>query len=261
MPKFAANLSMMFNEHTFLDRFAAARAAGFEAVEFLFPYADPPPVVAQALNSAGLIQALFNCPPGDWEAGERGMAALPGREEEFATSFDQALVYAKALACRRLHVMAGIVPGNADRQASESCYLTNLTLAAQKAAAADIEIMIEPINARDMPGYFLNSLDQARRLIERIGQPNVKLQFDFYHTQITHGDLAMHFREYQAITGHVQIAGVPERHEPDIGEINYPYLLNLLDELGYDGFVGCEYRPRGETVAGLGWLDGLLKKA
>lgn len=254
MPKFAANLSMMFNEHAFLDRFAVARDNGFDVVEFLFPYEAAPDVVAAKLQAAGLTQALFNLPPGDWEAGERGLACLPGREAEFAQALDKALVYAQALDCKQLHVMAGIVPTGGDLQAHESCYLTNLALAAGKAAELGIAIMIEPINARDMPGFFLNRLEQARRLIELCGQENVKLQFDFYHTQITHGDLAMHFREYLAITGHVQIAGVPDRHEPDSGEINFDYLFGLMDELGYDGFVGCEYRPAGDTLEGLGWI-------
>lgn len=254
MPKFAANLSMMFNEHTFLDRFAAARDAGFEAVEFLFPYAQTPQTVADQLQGAGLTQALFNMPPGDWDGGERGLASLPGREVDFQKSLDLALPYAEALNCRRIHMMAGIVPPGADLQAHESCYLSNLVFAAERTVGQGIEILIEPINGRDMPGYFLNRLDQARRLIERAGQPNVKLQFDFYHTQITHGDLIMNFRQYQAITGHVQVAGVPERHEPDTGEVNYQRIFELLDESGYEGFVGCEYRPRASTLDGLGWL-------
>jgi len=255
MPRFAANLSMMFNEHAFLDRFAAAADAGFEAVEFLFPYEVAATVVAQRLQAAGLQQALFNLPPGDWAAGERGLAALPGRAAEFASALDKALDYAEALACKRLHVMAGIVPAGTDPQACEGTYLDNLTYASARAAEAGITLLIEPINGRDMPGYFLHRLDHARRIIERVNAGNLALQFDFYHTQITHGDLATNFRQYLGITGHVQIAGVPERHEPDVGEINYRYLFDAIDASGYAGFVGCEYRPRGGTREGLRWLD------
>lgn len=254
MPQFAANLSMMFNEHAFLDRFAAAADAGFNAVEFLFPYEASPGVVAERLKSAGMEQALFNLPPGDWEDGERGLAALPGREKDFAAALSKALEYADALACKRLHVMSGIVPSGADLQACEGTYLDNLTMASEHAAQAGVTLLIEPINGRDMPGYFLNRLDDARRIIERVKADNLALQFDFYHTQITHGDLATNFREYLGITGHVQVAGVPERHEPNVGEINYDYLFKAIDSSTYDGFVGCEYRPRAGTIEGLGWL-------
>lgn len=257
MPKFAANLTMMFNEVPFPQRFAAAAAAGFKAVEFLFPYDCPAQDVAGWLDAAGLENALFNLPPGDWAGGERGIACLPGREAEFRQGVARALVYAQALGTRKLHMMAGIVPADADLAVCRTVYLANLRHAAQEAARHGITVLIEPINARDMPGYFLSSQAQAHALRAEADQPNVAVQMDFYHAQITEGDLAMTLRRYADGIGHVQIAGVPDRHEPDCGEINYPYLFQLLDTLGYDGWVGCEYLPRGRTEEGLGWLKGV----
>ncbi len=254
MPKFAANLSMMFQEVPFLDRFAAARAAGFAGVEFLFPYDFPKEEVAARLNAAGLSQALFNTVPGDFAKGERGLAALPGREAEFQAGVDKALDYAAALGCPTIHCMAGLRPADVPDATLEATYVANLTTAAAKAAGQGIVVVIEPINTRDIPGYFLNYQRQARKVIERIGAANLKLQLDLYHCQIMEGDLAMHIRDYADITGHVQIAGVPERHEPDVGEVNYPYLYDLLDRTGYAGWIGCEYRPRGRTEDGLGWF-------
>jgi len=253
MPKFAANLSFIFQEAGFLDRFAAAAACGFKAVEYLTPYDHPPEIIAQQLNRHGLQQALFNMPPGDWAAGERGIAALSGREPEFRDGVEQALVYAKATKCRLLHAMAGVLPAGHDRAEAEWGYLTNLRHAADRLAGEGITLVIEPINTRDIPGYFLNTTSQAMSIIERIGHPNLKLQLDLYHVQIMEGDLAHRIRALAGCYPHVQIAGNPGRHEPDIGEINYPYLFDLLDELGYSGWIGCEYRPKGETRAGLGW--------
>ena len=253
MPKFAANLSFMFQEVGFLDRFAAAAACGFKAVEYLSPYEHSPEVIAEQLNRHGLEQALFNMPPGDWAAGERGIAALPGREQEFRDGVETALVYTKATKCRLLHAMAGVLPAGHDRAAAERVYLTNLRQAADRLAGEGITLIIEPINTRDIPGYFLNTTSQAMSVIERIGYPNLKLQLDLYHVQIMEGDLAHRIRALAGYYPHVQIAGNPGRHEPDIGEINYPYLFDLLDELGYSGWIGCEYRPQGETRAGLGW--------
>ncbi len=254
MPKFAANLSMMFQEVPFLDRFAAARAAGFAGVEFLFPYDFPKEEVAARLNAAGLSQALFNTVPGDFAKGERGLAALPGREAEFQAGVDKALDYAAALGCPTIHCMAGLRPADVPDETLEATYVANLTTTAAKAAGQGIVVVIEPINTRDIPGYFLNYQRQGRKIVERIGAANLKLQLDLYHCQIMEGDLAMHIRDYADITGHVQIAGVPERHEPDVGEVNYPYLYELLDRIGYAGWVGCEYRPRGRTEDGLGWF-------
>jgi hydroxypyruvate isomerase len=257
MPKFAANLSMMFNEVPFPERFAAAAKAGFKAVEFLFPYDHTPKEVAQWLKENKLENVLFNLPPGDWAAGERGMAALPGREEEFRASVARALEYTQALGTQRVHVMAGLVPEGADRNRCREIYIDNLRYAAREAAKHGRAVLIEPINTRDIPGYFLNTQAAGHAICEAVGESNLKVQMDFYHAQIVEGDLAMTFKKYFAGIGHIQIAGVPSRHEPDDGEVNYGYLFRLLDETGYDGWVGCEYRPRGRTEDGLGWLKNL----
>lgn len=257
MPKFAANLSMMFNEVTFPQRFCAAAKAGFEAVEFLFPYEHAPQEVAQWLRENGLRNALFNLPPGDWAAGERGIAALPGREQEFRASVARALDYAQALGTQRLHVMAGLLPQGAERSLYRETYIKNVRYAARELAKHGCMLLIEPINPRDIPGYFLNSQVEGHAIRAAVGESNVKVQMDFYHAQIVEGDLAMTFRKHFDGIGHVQIASVPDRNEPDDGEVNYRYLFRLLDELGYDGWVGCEYRPRGRTEDGLGWMNTL----
>ncbi len=254
MPRFAANLSMMFNEVPFLDRFARAKKAGFEAVEFLFPYDHPADEVAGALKEQGLTQALFNMPPGDWENGERGIAALPGRESEFHAAVDKALEYAEALDCPRLHCMAGIIPDGIDPAQAEVLYTDNLAHAAEKLASQGRTLLIEPLNHRDAPGYLLSRQDHARGIIERSHMDNLRLQFDIYHCQIVHGDLIRWMEQLLPIIGHVQIADVPERHEPGTGEINYTNVLAALDRLGYDGWVGCEYRPAGNTEEGLTWM-------
>jgi 2-dehydrotetronate isomerase len=257
MPQFAANLSMMYTEHAFLDRFAAAAADGFKAVEYLFPYEFDRAVLARQLADHGLKQALFNGPPGDWTQGERGMACLPGREAEFRRSITElALPYAQALGCPRLHVMAGLVPAGADRAVLRATYVSNLAWAAEQAAAVGVQVLMEPINTRDIPGFFLNRQDEAHAIVAEVGAANLKVQMDLYHCQIVEGDLAMKLRQYLPTgnVAHIQIAGVPQRHEPDLGEIHHPYLFSLLDELGYAGYVGAEYRPRGNTSAGLGWF-------
>ncbi|QKV51868.1 2-oxo-tetronate isomerase [Comamonas antarctica] len=254
MPRFAANLSMLYREVDFLERFAAAAADGFQGVEYLFPYAHAPAQLAAQLQAHGLAQVLFNAPPGQWDAGERGLACIAGREDEFRAGIEQALHYAQQLNCPRIHVMAGIVPGCID--GAHATYVANLRLAAALAAPLGVTLMIEPINGRDMPGYFLQRQAQAHALLAEIGAANVQVQMDLYHCQIGEGDLAMKLRQYLpgGRVGHLQIAGVPGRHEPDVGEIHYPYLFALLDELGYAGWVGCEYLPAGATSAGLGWL-------
>ncbi len=252
MPRFAANLSMMFTEWSFLDRFAAAADAGFTAVEYLFPYDHPADSVGAALNRAGLTQALFNLPPGDWAAGERGFAAFPGRAEAVAQSVETALPYATATGCRTLHLMAGIAD-RADPRAVEA-YRAAVLATAERLARADITLVLEPINGRDMPGYFLNDFDVAAALISALGLPNLRLQFDIYHRQIIHGDVAMGLRRMMPLIGHIQIAGVPDRHEPDSGELDAGFIFAELDRLGYGGFVGCEYRPAGKTLDGLGWF-------
>ncbi|MFZ6751673.1 2-oxo-tetronate isomerase [Undibacterium sp. Ren11W] len=260
MPKFAANLSMMFNEVAFPHRFTAAAIAGFKAVEFLFPYEYNPQQIASWLQQNQLENVLFNLPPGDWTAGERGIAALPGRDAEFQAGVARSIEYAMALGTKRLHMMAGLVPAGADPSIYRAQYLANLRYAACAVAEHGITLLIEPINGRDMPGYFLNSQAQAHALREESGEPNVKVQMDFYHAQIVEGDLAMCLQKHFDGIGHVQIASVPNRNEPDQGEVNYPYLFNLLDELGYEGWIGCEYRPRGRTEDGLGWMKKTISK-
>jgi hydroxypyruvate isomerase len=259
MLKFSANLTMMFNEHPFPQRFAAAAAAGFRGVEFLFPYDHTPREVAQWLDENKLESTLFNLPPGDWAAGERGIACLPGREEEFRAGVARGLEYARALGTKRVHMMAGLVPAGADVAACRATYLDNLRHAAGVFGAHGITVLIEPINGRDMPGYFLVTQAQGHELREKSGAPNVKVQMDFYHAQIVEGDLAVKLRKHFDGIGHVQIASVPARNEPDDGEVNYPYLFRVLDELGYDGWIGCEYRPRGRTEDGLGWFAAASK--
>lgn len=254
MPRFAANLSMLYPQHEFLDRFAAAAADGFEAVEFLFPYDYSANELKQRLSDNGLVQALFNAPPGDWAAGERGIATLPGREDEFRSGFDRALEYAAVLGNTRVHVMAGLLAAESDRARHHSVYLQNLAYAADQAGKAGITVLLEPINTRDMPGFFLNRQDQAQAICKEVGATNLKVQFDCYHCQIVEGDPATTLRRDFDRIGHIQIAGVPDRHEPDQGEVNYPYLFELMDHLGYDGWVGCEYRPKGDTSMGLQWL-------
>jgi|SRR5450830_51833 len=262
MPKFAANLSMMYQEFDFLDRFQAAANDGFKAVEFLFPYEYPAQVIRDRLDKFGLQQALFNAPPGDWAAGERGIASLPGREEEFKRSIDLALQYAKILGNRHIHVMAGFLSQDQDVEKHRAVYLSNLAYAALMASREEITILIEPINTRDMPGYFLNYQHDAQRICEELGNSYLQVQFDMYHCQIMEGDIAMKLRRDISRPiggiGHIQIAGVPTRHEPSDGEVNYPYLFTLLDELGYAGWIGCEYRPKAGTSDGLGWLKPYL---
>ena len=260
MPKFAANLSMMYQEYPFLDRFEAARRDGFSGVEFLFPYDFAAADIRRRLDDNGLTLALFNGPPGNWAEGERGLASLPDRQVEFRDSVKRALDYATVLGNQRLHIMAGLIKPGQDRAVHHAVYIDNLAYAAKQAASLGITTVIEPINTRDIPGFFLNRQDQAHQIIAQVGADNLKVQMDFYHCQIVEGDLAMNLRKHIDGVGHIQIAGVPERHEPDLGEINYPYLFALIDELGYKGWIGCEYRPRAGTSAGLGWLRPWLKK-
>jgi hydroxypyruvate isomerase len=252
MPRFAANLSMMFNEVPFLDRFDAAARAGFTAVEFLFPYDHPAEAVGERLRRNGLTQALFNLPPGNWDAGEKGFAALPDRFADLQQSLRTALPYAQATGVKRLHLMAGI----ADRRDPQAVAAFNRSVVwtAEFLMPHGIDVVIEPINPRNVPGYFLNDFGFARDLIVELQIPNLKLQFDIYHCQIIHGDVTMRLREMMPIIGHTQIASIPSRNEPDGEELNYPFLFGELDRLGYTGFVGCEYNPRGKTTDGLGWF-------
>lgn len=255
MPRFAANLSMLYGEHEFLDRFAAAAADGFTGVEYLFPYAYDKGALAERLAAAGLTQVLFNMPPGDWDKGERGIACHPDRAGEFRDGVGLALDYAAALGCAQLHPMAGIAPEGASPGRLRETYTANLAYAAAQARKARIRIVIEPINTRDMPGFYLNGSRQALEIIDEIGSDNIYLQYDVYHMQIMEGDLARTIEANLARIAHLQIADNPGRNEPGTGEINYPFLFQHIDRLGYAGWVGCEYRPRRGTRAGLGWLS------
>ncbi|MET0444877.1 2-oxo-tetronate isomerase [Tardiphaga sp.] len=252
MPRFAANLSMMFNEHPFLDRFDAAANAGFTAVEFLFPYEHKPEDVALRLKRNGLKQVLFNLPPGDWNAGEKGFAARPDKFDDLRQSLHTALPYAEATGVRRLHMMAGIADRN--DPAAVDAFKKSVEWAADFLGDHGIDVVIEPINGRDVPGYFLNDFMFARDIINELAIPNLGLQFDIYHCQILHGDVTMRLREMMPLIGHIQIASVPSRNEPAGEELNYPFLFAELDRLGYENYVGCEYRPAGDTVAGLDWF-------
>ena len=263
MPRFAANLSMLFNEVPFLDRFAEAAHAGFRGVECLFPYEAPAREIAERLAALKLEQVLFNAPPGDWAAGERGTASLPGREHEFAADFATALRYAEALNCSRIHVMAGLLPPDADetrRARQRSTLIRNLRFACEEAAAKRVTVLIEPLNPRDVPNYLYSTQAQAHAVREEVGLPNLKVQMDLYHVQIVEGDLTARIRKWLPQVGHIQIAGVPDRHEPDIGEVNYAWIFKLLDELNYGGWIGCEYRPAESTQGGLTWLYRLLDR-
>jgi hydroxypyruvate isomerase len=255
VPRFAANLSMMFNEVAFLDRFAAARAAGFEGVEFLFPYDYPAADLRSRLSGEGLTQVLFNMPPGDWTNGERGLACVPGRQVEFREAVKKALDYAAALECRQVHCMAGILPAGVSTTTATAVYAANLAWASEQAKPAGVRLVIEPINHRDMPGYFLNTQAQGAAIIEAIGNDRIGLQFDIYHVQTTEGDITKRMEQHMPVIAHMQIADVPDRHEPGTGEIGWAHVFRRIDELGYQGWVGCEYRPAGETVAGLGWRE------
>jgi 2-dehydrotetronate isomerase len=252
MPRFAANLTMMFTELPFLDRFDAAAEAGFSAVEYLFPYEFPPEAIGERLKRNQLTQALFNLPPGNWDAGERGIAALPDRFDEVRENLNIALPYVAATGVKRVHLMAGL----AERKnvTAAVAYQKAVRWTAEQLASAGVDVLLEPINSRNMPGYFLNDFAYAEQLIGDLGLKNLKLQFDIYHRQILHGDVTMALRRMLPMIGHIQIASVPSRHEPSEEELNYPFLFEELDRLGYAGFVGCEYNPRAGTREGLSWF-------
>jgi hydroxypyruvate isomerase len=258
MPRFSANLSWLFTEVPFLERFGEAARAGFEAVEFAFAYDTPERAIADRLAEHPLDCVLINAPPGDYAAGERGIAALPGREKEFAASFAKALRYAAALRCPRIHVMAGLVPDAERRTEARATFIANLRDACQAARAQGVTVLIESLNPRDVPNYLFSTVSEAHAIREAVGAPNIKAQMDLYHTQLVEGDLATKLERWLPHIGHVQIAGAPGRHEPDVGEINYAWLLRRVDALGYEGWVGCEYRPLTTTAAGLSWRERLV---
>ncbi|MBD3897124.1 hydroxypyruvate isomerase [Halomonas sp. ML-15] len=257
MPKFAANLSMLFTEEDFLDRFEAAAQAGFKGVEYLFPYDYPASEIKAKLDANGLTQVLHNLPAGDWAAGERGIACHPDRVEEFRAGVEQAIDYATTLGCKQVNCLAGIQPQGVSQEQARQTLIDNLRYAADKLEAAGILLLAEPINTRDIPGFFLNRTEQALALFEAVGSANLKLQYDIYHMQIMEGDLAPTIETHLAQIAHVQLADNPGRHEPGTGEIHYPFLFAHLDRLGYDGWIGCEYKPATTTREGLGWLDSV----
>jgi len=254
MPKFAANLTMLFTEVPFLDRFAQARKAGFHFVEYLFPYAFKAEELRAELEKHGLRQVLFNLPAGDWAAGERGIAALPGREEEFRAGVARAIEYAKALNVTRLNCLAGKRVSSRSDEEHWQTLLQNAKYAAVQLAKHGLELLVEPINHFDVPGFFLNRTEVALKLLDEIGQPNVRLQYDVYHAQREEGELAGTITRHLARIGHIQIADNPGRHQPGTGEINFPFLFGLLDELKYDGYIGLEYVPTPDTLSSLSWL-------
>jgi hydroxypyruvate isomerase len=254
MPKFAANLTMLFNEFAFVDRFAAAASAGFKGVEYLFPYEYRMEQLAELLARHGLVQVLHNLPAGDWAKGERGIACLPDRVDEFRAGVGQAIDYATALGCRRVNCLAGIAPPSVPAEALRETFVANLRFAATELGRAGIRLLVEPVNTRDIPGFYLCRTAQALALIDEVGSANLFLQYDIYHMQIMEGDLARTLAENLPRIAHVQLADNPGRNEPGTGEINYPFLFQHLDQIGYRGWIGCEYKPRGSTEAGLGWL-------
>ncbi len=261
MPRLAANLTMLFTEVDFLDRFRAAAAAGFTAVEYLFPYDYPPAVLKQKLAENRLAQALFNLPAGNWAAGERGIACLPDRTVEFEAGVDEAIAYAAALGCDRVNCLAGLRPPQVDEATARETLIRNVRYAAPRLERAGVRLLIEPVNTRDIPGFFVTRTPQALEIIAAAQATNVFLQCDVYHMQVMEGDLAPTIERNLARIAHVQVADTPGRHEPGTGEINYDFLFGFLDRIGYAGWVGCEYKPAGRTESGLGWAARYLTPA
>jgi hydroxypyruvate isomerase len=258
MSKLAANLTMLFNEVEFPDRFEAAATAGFKGVEYLFPYAYPKEQLAEKLARHGLVQVLHNLPAGDWAKGERGIACLPQRVGEFQDGVGKAIDYARALGCKQVNCLAGIAPPGVGAEELRETFVANLKFAADKLKAAGIRLLIEPCNTRDIPGFYLNRSGQALAIIDEVGSDNLWLQYDIYHMQIMEGDLAPTIERNFKRIAHMQLADNPGRHEPGTGEINYPFLFRFIDNLGYQGWIGCEYKPAGATTGGLGWAKPYL---
>lgn len=254
MPKFCSNLSMMFTEHAFLERFPAAAKAGFKGVEYVGPYAFSEAQVADVLHGNGLQQVLFNLPAGNWDGGERGIGCLPDRVGEFQDGVGKAIGYAKALGCAMINCLAGIVPAGLARDKAWATMAANLNFAARELEKAGILLIVEPINSYDIPGFLLNRSAEGIAMIGEARHPNIKLQYDIYHMQRMEGELAANLQKLLPRIAHIQIADNPGRHEPGTGELNYPFLFAHLDKIGYAGWVGCEYKPKAGTVDGLGWM-------
>jgi hydroxypyruvate isomerase len=261
MPKFDANLTFLFNEAPFLDRFAAARKAGFVGVEYMSPYEFAKEDVASRLRDNGLTQVLFNLPVGDWGKGERGFAILPGRDDEFKRGVAKAIDYADALGCKQINCLAGLAPKDADQGALRKTLVSNLSYAASELGKVGVRLLIEPCNTRDMPGFFVNRTMQALEILDEVGSDNLFIQYDIYHMQVMEGDLARTIETNLSRIAHLQLADNPGRNEPGTGEINYPFLFAHLDRIGYRGWIGCEYRPRTTTAEGLGWFSALQAAA
>jgi hydroxypyruvate isomerase len=261
MPKFAANLTMLFNEVPFMERFALAAKAGFEAVEYLFPYDFDKHALRAELDKYGLTQVLHNMPPGDWAGGERGIAILPDRIDEFRRGVANAIDYATVLGCKQLNCISGIMPKDVPQDVLRTTFVANLKFAAGELAKHGIRALIEPINRFDIPGFYLNTPDQAASIIEEVGSDNLYIQYDLYHQQRSQGELIATFRKHQTRIAHMQLADNPGRNEPGTGEIAYPFVFETLDALGYDGWIGCEYKPRTTTQDGLGWFAAARRQA
>lgn len=260
MPRFCANLTMLYSEHEFLDRFAAARRDGFDAVEYMFPYPFAKERLAEALAQNGQRQVLHNLPAGNWEAGERGIACHPGREREFQDGVGRAIEYAQALDCQQVNCLVGIPPSGADRHTVHKTVVGNLAFAADALDRVGIRLLIEPVNGFDIPGFWLQHAEQAVSVIDEVGSDNLWLQYDLYHQQRMAGELTQTYRRLRPRIAHIQVADNPGRGEPGTGEINYPFLFAELDRDGYAGWIGCEYKPRGATSTGLSWLEPYRRK-
>jgi hydroxypyruvate isomerase len=258
MPKLCANLSLLFTELDFMDRFAAAAKAGFKGVEYLFPYAYPKAQLVEALQRNGLVQVLHNMPAGDWAKGDRGLGCNPSRVGEFQEGVGKAIEYATALGCKQVNCLAGLAPQGVAPDKLRETFVANLRFAAEKTEAAGIRLVTEPVNDRDIPGFYLNRSRQALEIMDDVGSDNLKLQYDIYHMQVMEGDLARTIETHLARIGHMQLADNPGRHEPGTGEINYPFLFDWIDRIGYQGWIGCEYNPKAGTVEGLGWTKPYL---
>lgn len=258
MPRFCANLTMLFNEVEFVDRFGAAAGAGFKGVEYLFPYSYEKDLLADRLRQNDLVQVLHNLPSGDWDGGERGIACHPDRTGEFQDGVGQAIEYATALECGQVNCLAGIAPEGVDPDRLRTTLVDNLAFAANQLLSHGIKLLIEPINTRDIPGFFLNHTTQAMEIIDAVASDNLALQYDIYHMQIMEGDLAPTIERLLGSIAHMQLADNPGRHEPGTGEINYPFLFQHIDKLGYEGWIGCEYKPATTTEEGLAWVKPYL---